>query len=219
MPDIYRFQNEVIAAELPVSETEFGQIKPETLQKMIELAKRELLAAGSGGIVLTKGVCTAAGSPENTDLFLKIAANAARAAAAKFLKKKPVCLAVRQKRPDKNGEKVISDLIYDSREIRLLTDNEEEAEIICENIMDEYGAAVRVFPYGAAFGGFLTVNLDSMGIEIGRDVFLSRFEVEADSFGYDVDTLSFAAAQGKNPGRLKITGCQWGKNKLTLDGF
>ena len=219
MPDIYYLQDDVIAAELPVSETEIGQIKPEKLRKMIELAKRELFAAGSGGIVLTKGIGQAVAASENTELFLGIAANAARAAAEKFLKKKPLCLAVRQKRPDANGEKVISDLIYDSGEIRFLTDDEGRAEKICENIMDEYGAAVRIFPYSAAFGGFLTVNLDGMGIEIGRDVFLNRFEVAADCCGYDVDSLSLAAAQGKNPGGLVITGCRYGKNKLTLGGF
>ena len=33
------------------------------------------------------------------------------------------------------------------------------------------------------------------------------------------DSLSLAAAQGKNPGGLVITGCRYGKNKLTLGGF
>lgn len=210
-PKLYTLSEDIIAAEIPFSKEEMEEISRRRIEKSVAAAKKMLCKAGAGKILLARPL-----EAEASELFYKIAAKALELSAKRFSVKLSQGFGIRQKAPDFKAEKVISDLIYESDDIRLFAENLKAGEEICERIMSKYGAAVRIFPYNTRFFSGAAADLDKNCVEIGNYVTLCDFETDIEQSHYDIDPLILAAACGVDLERAKPVSCRYGKNKLTL---
>lgn len=206
---IYKLDDDVFAAELP-----FG-IKDKKIKKAIKNAKKAL---GADKILYTKDLYKWS-EDKSEELFFKIAPKAAEAAAVRFGLGEPYSLAIRQTTVDDGALHTIKRLIYKANSIMLLTDKSRRCQRICDGIMEEFGAAVQIFPYNYTHAEGITIDLDKDNICVFGKSVLYDFEVDENDYGYSIDKNLLFAARNRNFDEIVIKSCFCGKNKLTLGGF
>lgn len=154
-----------------------------------------------------------------SEVFYKIAPNAARAAARHFKINEQKSVAIRVENPSGTELFIAEKLIYDCKNILLLTDRSQKGKRVADAIMEKFGAAVEIFPYNYISKGGITIDTDKSEILVFGRYALKDFEAEEELYGYDVNSLELAAARNRDFDKIHIKSCLCGKNKLTLEVF
>ncbi len=152
-------------------------------------------------------------------VFYKIAPSAARAAVRYFKIKEPKSIAIRAENPSQRELFIAEKLIYDCKNILLLTDRAQNGKRVANALMEKFGAAVEVFPYNYISNGNITIDTDKNEILVLGRYALKDFEAEEEAYGYDVNSFELAAAKNRDFDKIHIKSCLCGKNKLTLEVF
>lgn len=214
-PQVYKLSNELFSAEIPYSLDEIKRLSERKLEKVVKRAKTVLSRMGIDKIIYSKEIRKT--SFDVSEVFYKFAPMATRLAARRFDLKELFPLCVRQENPDNRALSVIKSMIYDAADIKILTDKPQKGGKIQKGIIEEFGAAVELLPYDFVSSEGITVNLDKNEICVFGKWVLRDFEIEAETFGYDVCGIELFALQNGDFEKTVIKSCRCGKNKLTLN--
>lgn len=114
--------------------------------------------------------------------------------------------------------KTLQALCMEAKTIFLYTDRMDEADVICEELMDGYGVYPEVRPYRAPAPARADMLLDADRgvIRVGRDFVLDGVALDVDLAGIEVADADVTACLREEILKYPIKNFCSGKNKLTI---